>query len=63
MYNFSVIAVSETWGSNDNMSLLSIPGYNSTFKSRTSERGSGVALFVCNYFNSLYLSIFNNDNF
>ena len=26
--NFSVIAVSETWTSNDNMSLLNIPGYN-----------------------------------
>ena len=49
-HNFSVIAVSDTWASNDNTSLLNIPDYNSTFKNRTSERGGGVALFVCNCF-------------
>ena len=48
--NFSVIAILDTWASNDNMSLLNIPGYNSTFKNRTSGRGGGVALFVCNCF-------------
>ena len=43
-HNFSVIAVSETWASNNNMSLLNIPGYNSTFKNRTSGRGGGVQI-------------------
>ena len=57
-HNFSVIAVSETWASNDNMSLLNIPGYSSSFKSRTSGRVGGVALFVRNCW-----SIFNNANF
>ena len=48
------------------MSLLNIPGYNCTFKNRTSGRGGGVALFVRNCFKFTArddLSIFNNDNF
>ena len=48
------------------MSLLNIPGYNSTFKNRTSERGGGVALFVRNCFKFTVrddLSAFNNDYF
>ena len=63
---FSVIAVSETWTSNDSMSLLNIPGYNSTSKKRTSGRGGGVALFVPNSFKFTArddLSVFSNDNF
>ena len=63
-HNFSVIAVSETWASNDNMSLLIIPGYNSTFKNRTSGRGGCVALFVRNCFKFTVgndMSAFNND--
>ena len=65
-HNFSVIAVSETWANNDNMSLLSVPGHNSIFKNRTSRRGDGVALFVLNCFKFSVrddLSVFNNDNF
>ena len=54
-HNFSVIAVSETWASNDNMSLLNIPGYNSTFKNRTSGRGGGVACLYAIASNSLYV--------
>ena len=65
-HNFSVIAISETWANNDNMSLLNIPGYNSTFKNRTSGRSGGVALFVRNCFKFTVhddLSEFNNDYF
>ena len=65
-HNFSVIAISETWANNDSMSLLNIPGYNSTFKSRTSGRGDGVALFVRNCFKFTVcddLSALNNDYF
>ena len=65
-HNFSLIAISETWTNNDNMSLLNIPGYNSTFKNRISGRGGGVALFVRNCFKFIVrddLSVFNNNNF
>ena len=65
-HNFSVIAISETWANNDSMSLLHIPGYNSTFKNRTSGRDGSVALFVRNCFKFTVrddLSEFNNDYF
>ena len=65
-HNFSIIAISETWANNDSMLLLNIPGYNRTFKNRTSGRGGGVALFVCNCFKFTVrddLSEFNNDFF
>ena len=60
------MAISKTWANNDGMSLLNIPGYNSTFKNRTSGRGGGVALFVRNCFKVTVrddLSAFNNDYF
>ena len=65
-HNFSVIAVSETGTSTDNMSLLNIPGYSSTFKNRTSGRGGVVTLFARNCFKFTVrddLSDFNNDYF
>ena len=65
-HNFSVIAISETWANNDSLSPLNIPGYNSTFKNRTSGRGGGVALFVRNCFKFTVrddLSAFNNVYF
>ena len=65
-HNFSVIAISNTWASTDNVLLLNIPGYNSSFKNRTSGRGGGVALFARNCFKFTVrddLSEFNNDYF
>ena len=56
-HNFSVLAISETWASNDSMSLLNIPGYNSSLLSKT-EHQEDVAVFLCMYAivsNSLYV--------
>ena len=45
---FSVIAVTETWGTPDNESFLHLPGYNRVLRHRCQGRGGGVAIFVLN---------------
>lgn len=46
-YSFSIIAVSETWVSdNEVKSLYNIPGYNFVCKGRDSRRGGGVGLYL-----------------
>lgn len=46
-YSFSIIAVSETWVSdNEIKSLYNIPGYNFVCKGRDSRRGGGVGLYL-----------------
>ena len=47
-HQFSVIAISEVWANDSNISFLSscIPGYNCYIKPRTAKRGGGTAIFV-----------------
>ena len=47
-HTFTVIAISETWITDSNDSLINIPGYNRVLNNRTEGRGGGVALFILN---------------
>ena len=45
-FTFNVIAITETWATRNNKSLLHIAGFNSVLKNQPSGRGGGVALFI-----------------
>ena len=45
-FNFSVIALTETWLTNENCSLYGICNYNSHHSVRENRRGGGVSIFV-----------------
>lgn len=45
-HEFTVIALSETWLSNDVESLYDLPNYTAVHYNRESRRGGGVSLFV-----------------
>ena len=45
-FNFSVIALTETWLTNENCSLYGISNYNSHHIVRENRRGGGVSIFV-----------------
>lgn len=44
-FDFSAIAITETWETNTNSSLLKLAGYVKVSKARTKQPGGGVALF------------------
>ena len=43
---FSAIAISETWLTNDNIELYNLPGYNMIGKCREKKRGGGVSIII-----------------
>jgi len=45
-FDFSAIAITETWETNTNSSLLKLAGYVKVSKARTKQPGGGVALFL-----------------
>ena len=45
-FEFTVLAITETWANSDSDSRLSIPGYRLCNKNRTSKRGGGVAAYI-----------------
>ena len=54
-----MLAVSETWITNNNDSFIIIPGYNRVLNNRKTGRGGGVALFILN---TLIYSVRNDCN-
>jgi exonuclease III len=47
-HQFTVVAVTETWGTESNSDFLHLDGYTRFLKNRSNNRGGGVALFVKN---------------
>lgn len=44
--NFSIIALTETWLTDNNKTLYDIPNYNSVHSTRVDRRGGGVSLYI-----------------
>ena len=64
-YSFDIIIVTETLANSDNMTFLSIPGYNTVFKNRPNGRRGVVAIFVRDsvYFTERTdLNLYDNDS-
>ena len=45
-FTFNIIAITETWATLDNESLLHIASFNRVLKNQPSGRGGGVTLFI-----------------
>ena len=62
--NFSIIGLTETWHTNDNVGLYTFDGYHAEYNNRLHRRGGGVALYIkkdVEYYNRGDLNIMSDN--